>query len=781
MTLPAQAWACAVLQVLGEVPVVEFRILGALNLLGAGGRELTSVLAQPKRVALLAYLAAATPRRLHRRDSLLALFWPELDQEHARAALRQALHGLRHALGDGVLVTRGDEDIGLDSERIRCDAVDFARAAQDGRPADALDLYRGDLLEGFFIRGTPEFEQWLEDERARLKAVALRSATLLAERSEERGGLAESAQWSRRALRIAPLDEPALRRLMKTLDRLGDRAGALDAYETFAKRLTAELEADPAPETRALAGAVRERVATLSSDAELPPAETVAEPPKLASDSRPRLRWLGAATAVLGVAVVRPLSLASGSGLAVSGAMYRRDDRIEFESQITDEVRGRILHSLEPVLGRAQEPRPALTLLRERIMAVLAEAVDVRLRDLPVAGQPPRYDAYLAFSTGVEIFYGGRQARAALPYFQRAAALDSTYALPLIWAAWAHSGTALDQCDSTASIASRLRGMRLTRLEQMQIDRVMARCRGDLPTAYALGRALTEAVPRSELMWEQLARDALDADRPREAVTILERLHPDSGALSGRAGYYNWLTNAYHLLGEHDRELEAAQRAQRRFPRNLATLRMELLALAALGRGREVNERFDEIKTLPADPIRLPAPVMREIALDLAAHGDSVAARVALARTLAWHASRPGAEQAQQAMRFERAEAYYAAGYADSARAIAADLARAHPNNEQYARLLGVLAAQRGDRAEAARLDRLLVTLERPLGRGQAGYWRACIAARLGERDTAVDLLIRALDAGYVYQVRFLDAHVEPSFALLRGYPRLQELLRPKG
>src|SRR2546422_10963602 len=91
---------------------------------------------------------------------------------------------------------------------------------------------------------------------------------------------------------------------MQTLDRLGDRAGALEAYETFAKRLTAELEADPAPETRALAGAVRERVATLSSDAELPPVETAAEPPKLASDSRHRLRWLGAATAVLGVAVV---------------------------------------------------------------------------------------------------------------------------------------------------------------------------------------------------------------------------------------------------------------------------------------------------------------------------------------------------------------------------------------------------------------------------------------------------------------------------------------------
>ena len=96
-------------------------------------------------------------------------------------------------------------------------------------------------------------------------------------------------------------------------------------------------------------------------------------------------------------------------------------------------------------------------------------------------------------------------------------------------------------------------------------------------------------------------------------------------------------------------------------------------------------------------------------------------------------------------------------------------------------RSLGALAAQRGDRAEAARIDRLLVTLERPLGRGQATYWRACIAALLGERDAAVDLLARALEAGYVYQVRYLNAHVEPSFAALRGYPRFQKLLRPKG
>jgi serine/threonine-protein kinase len=850
-----QRVVCAVLVELRDIGVVEFRILGALNLLSADGHELKAILAQPKRVALLAYLAAGTPPRLHRRDSLIALFWPELDQEHARAALRQSLHGLRHELGDGVLVSRGDEDIGLDAERLRCDVVEFERAARAVRLADALELYRGELLEGFFIRGAAGFEQWLEDERARLRSMALRSATSLAEQHQAGDDLAQAAHWTRRALRIAPFDEPTLRRLIQTLDRLGDRAGALDVYTAFTERLKAELEADPAPETAALANGIRERKTAL---------HTVGEPgrgatPRALPPGRARRPRFGLAVAVLAIAgVILGVSLrsapslnakrvlvvpftnrtgdstldplgnlaadwitrglastevleladpgvmvlganrtgatgadvsdagalarATGSGMLVTGSLYLREGQIELDARITDVRSGSVLHPLDPVFGDPHEPRAALRVLRERIMAVLAEAGDPRLSALvSIAGQPPRYDAYLAFSAGVEIFYGGRRARDALPYFQRAAALDSTYAQPLIWAAWAHGGTALDQCDSAAAIAKRLAAMSLTHLEQLQIDRVMARCRGDLAAAYALGKRLTDALPRSELMWEQLARDALAFNRPGEAVTILERLHPDNGVLRGRAGYYNWLTNAYHVLGEHARELRAAQRARQQFPRNLATLRMELLALSALGRGREVVERLDEIKTLPPDPIRQPAPVMRETALDLAAHGDSAAAATVLARTLAWVESQSAADRATADLRFERALTHYAAGHADSARVIAAELARRHPRDARYAGLLGTLAAQRGDRAEAVRLSGMLARLERPFGRGEASYWRACIAARLGERDAAVDLLARALDAGYVYQVRFLDAHVEPSFATLRGDPRFEMLLRPKG
>src|SRR5947207_6706089 len=95
---------------LAGASMIRFRMLGGVSLTAADGHEVRSLLAQPRRLALLAYLAAATPRDFQRRDSLVALFWPELDQKHARAALREALHVLRGAVGQGIVTRRGDEE-----------------------------------------------------------------------------------------------------------------------------------------------------------------------------------------------------------------------------------------------------------------------------------------------------------------------------------------------------------------------------------------------------------------------------------------------------------------------------------------------------------------------------------------------------------------------------------------------------------------------------------------------------------------------------------------------
>jgi len=143
-------------------------------------RVLDAVLAQPKRVALLVYLATARPVGFHRRDRLVALFWPELDDARARDALSQALRFLRQSLGSEVIVTRGADEIGVDAAQLWCDATAFRAAIDSGQPGDAVRLYDGDFLDGFFAEEASGFTEWVEAERASLREVAARGARKLA-------------------------------------------------------------------------------------------------------------------------------------------------------------------------------------------------------------------------------------------------------------------------------------------------------------------------------------------------------------------------------------------------------------------------------------------------------------------------------------------------------------------------------------------------------------------------------------------------------------------------
>jgi serine/threonine-protein kinase len=229
----------------------------SLDLRASDGRQILSVLAQPKRVALLAYLAAN--RDFVRRDTLLGLFWPESDEEHARHALRQSLYTLRRSLGPRALSSRGDEELGIDCDHLECDVAAFEVAVRDGQAEAALELYRGDLLEGFFLSDAAEFEKWLDGRRTTLRTQAAEAAWTMAQRAEDDGDRTEAAAWGRKATVFSQDDESTVQRLVALLDRVGDRAAALRAYEAFAWRLENELGLQPSPETQALISQIRAR------------------------------------------------------------------------------------------------------------------------------------------------------------------------------------------------------------------------------------------------------------------------------------------------------------------------------------------------------------------------------------------------------------------------------------------------------------------------------------------------------------------------------------------
>ena len=300
--------------------MIELHTFGRVELTSSSGQEIRAVLAQPKRAALLVYLAVAQPRGFQRRDALLALFWPELDQERARAALRKAVHHLRRALGDAAIEGRGDEEVRLAEEVVWCDAAAFETALDGGDPEAAVGLYRGPFLDAFFAPDAPEFEQWMESERARLHRRAFDAAWQVTEAEERKGNTFGAAYWARRAAALAPADEGAIRRLMTLLDRLGDRAGAIEAYEEFARRIEADLDVQPSAETQALARAIREAAGSASRIVEAPavlPAPPAARPAALEPSATPaprRRRLLG-----LGLAALAVVLLAAGLAVRWSG------------------------------------------------------------------------------------------------------------------------------------------------------------------------------------------------------------------------------------------------------------------------------------------------------------------------------------------------------------------------------------------------------------------------------------------------------------------------------
>ena len=231
--------------------MIELRTLGALELTSDDGKPVDSVLTQPRRTALLCYLALESPRGFQRRDSVLATFWPEDDSEQARHALRQALYFLRRTLGAAAIVSRGDDELAVATNLIRCDATEFERALDAGHLQDALSIYRGELLPAFHVADAPGFERWLDAERTRLTRRAADAAWALAEQRERASDPAGAAQWGERALGFAG-DELALRRLLTLLHRVGNRAAAVRAYDAFARELDREYELAPSEATRAL-------------------------------------------------------------------------------------------------------------------------------------------------------------------------------------------------------------------------------------------------------------------------------------------------------------------------------------------------------------------------------------------------------------------------------------------------------------------------------------------------------------------------------------------------
>ncbi len=570
--------------------MIQFLTLGVLDLREPAGREFRAVLQQPKRLGLLAYLTVTSPRRFHRRDTLLALFWPELDQEHARAALRRSLYFLRTELGAEVLVGRGDEEIGVPEEALWCDTTALDRALDAGEAERAAELYRGPLLDGLYVTGAaPEYQDWLDRERTRLRERAAAATWALVDQTEAAGRLADAARWCKRALELTPDDEVTLRRLLGLLDRTGDRSSALRAYDEFARRMLQEYEIGPSAETRELVEVIRHRpsdagrsrIATSADQAEAMKESTVIAVLPFSVRGDARYAYLGEgmvdllATKLDGAGAVRtvdprallrfvqrddsnvpgqtPRSVAQhfGAGRYLMGSIVEAGGRLQAAITIytTD---GQTVATAHASGAGEHEIFELVDELARQLLAAHGVSAGTRLTRL-AALTTGSLDALRAYLIGERELRAGRYFDA-MENFQAAVEADDSFALAHYRLAAAAAGCALPELAVAQSDRGFTHRSRLSSHDQLVFSAQRAWLHGAVAEAESLYNTITGTYPDDVEAWFHLGdllfhsnplrgRSAAEAREPFERVMRLEPDHVGAmvhlvraSAIEGRSG-----------------------------------------------------------------------------------------------------------------------------------------------------------------------------------------------------------------------------------------------------
>lgn len=479
------------------------------------------------------------------------------------------------------------------------------------------------------------------------------------------------------------------------------------------------------------------------------------------------------------VQVIEPGAAAHAAASVVSGRIYLlAGDTVWFQARITRPDSGLVLRALDAVGAAVANPVGALEPLRQQVLGALGTLYDPRLNAWAgKSHRPPTYAAYQEFAAGVELHAVPRDLAGAAKHFRRAAELDPDYVLPRLWLAWSWimSGD-YARADSMARALEADRA-RMSPVDRAWHDRIAALLAGDNEASYRAAKRMYEIAPQSGTVMA-LANAALDTKRPGVTVAVLEDGGIDRVGLEREHAWF-LLTAGYHMLGEYRRELEAAERAIRSDGLDWGYTGPGVAALAALDRVDALELRLQELRNLPAldDGVPREAAALLAAVVELRAHGFEDDALALAERQLARDPESQNEGPVPGPARWARVQLFYELGLWEKAeRALGAP-----PDDEREAwrqrAMAGLIAAHRGDTVTPRRAAADLAAMDTPYLFGEPTFWRARIAAVLGEEENAITLLRQAFAEGQYSRALWL-LHVARDFDALRELDAFRELVR---
>ena len=471
----------------------------------------------------------------------------------------------------------------------------------------------------------------------------------------------------------------------------------------------------------------------------------------------------------------RKLAEATKARFVAAGAYYLRSGAIEFQARLVDPWSGKVVYTLGPWRGPREDPAKALSELRQALGGAAAWAYyDHDWQFEPGTTRPPRMDAFLVYRKAIMInlFFPACEKE-----FTRAMELDPDFlvARAMLFISLRHR----QKFDDAQTQLGRMEEAyaRLTPVEKVLVRMCRAMAEG---RHLQVLKAIEELCGlQRETPWIRFWRGQYEANvnRTGSAIRDLKDLRADwAGVGSGLEGWpAATLCDTYNQAGDYQGELRAAREGLARFPDEIYFRSSEAEALASLGRIQELEAVFQAAWTVGRHQSTHPTGVMANALLELRAHGRKADAQRIGARLAA--ELRVGSPERIKRVRMELAVTLLHLDQDSEALAILQTLTAEDPANLEAKGCLGGLLARLGRVGEARKIEAELAGLTRPYLYGQHTFWRACIAAQLGEKDRAVELLREAFSQGYPFS---LELHRELYLEPIRGYSHYETLVKPK-
>ncbi len=443
---------------------------------------------------------------------------------------------------------------------------------------------------------------------------------------------------------------------------------------------------------------------------------------------------------------------------------------------MTNVSSGQLLFALEPEPGHPDAPMDLVEGIRQQVLGAMA--IHFKSDSFGISSAMshiPRYEAFLEYTVGKEQW--GKDMREATLRFRRAAELDPDFLAPRIWLIVIYASSGINE--PAAEIIKRLEDNidRLTPYERAWIAWSKAKLHGQPLAGLAALRQAERMAPNDLFVKAMIGAWAIQANRLEEAIDALAYVDFESWVdhpLFERL--YFRLASAHHLLGDYQEELAIARQSLELIPHLEKLHENELRALAAIGALEEIDRIIEQCLT-GQDRSVSAGWIIRSTALELRAHGHRDASLRLAARAITWYQDRPPELAKQEGYRIALGKTLYLAETWPQALTVFEELERDYPDDPEYVGLVGCAAARLGDRQRALSVSSRLELLRQPYLNGRHTYFRARIAAVLGEQEQAVELLREAIDQGQPYG---LYLHRDIDLEGLADFPPFLGLMRPR-